>query len=68
MNSIETEVVHGVNYGPFIYDALDQSTKPATHNRSRKPKAKAPKKPVNRKKKPGSASKPAQRRRRKNGR
>lgn len=54
--------------GPFIDDALEQSTEAPTRGRSRNTTTKKPKTTVNRQKKPGVASNQAQRRPRKKGR
>jgi hypothetical protein len=58
-NATEVPICHV--YGPFIDDALQQSTEARMRGRSRKTKAKNPKTP-NRRKKPGTASVQAQRR------
>jgi hypothetical protein len=54
--------------GPFIDDALEQSSEAPARGRSGKTKAKKPKTTVNRRKKPGTASGRAKRRQQKNRR
>ena len=63
MKSSETEIPKCHFYGPFIDDALEQPTEAPTLDRSRKTKAKKPKTTVNRRKKPGTATGQAERRR-----